>query len=447
MNEQQLKDTAKHACDSIWVIRDMFQFKLFCRKDVNITGFTPSDTITNGDFNGVNIFPFLQDTSMNFNPLWEDFSIIETSESSATVKCDHNILITQNGTSNSVKVYTTFVFSVDESTPLITSAQFTSPDFNYSTENTDILDSGNTNCNLESYYLEIIEDTCDLFIDCDMSEYVLRYNQERYRELFDDNTFYTNPDRWFWNMCSNCIHPDDCERVDIFRKIDMDKRIRNNITTIETSFRIKNSEAGYIWVSLKVITKLSADNKTERMAMIFRKLSNLQLSETEYLEKSRRDSLTNLYNKGYGEYLINTYIENYTPTSTAALILIDLDNFRMVNDTFGHMTGDEILKQFARSLESFFEHGSIIARANGDKFFVFVSNLPSEYEVTKSIDNFTKRMYRTHSELGTSLEIHCSSGVVFLESASQSFRSLYTEAGQALASAKARGKNCFVVAN
>lgn len=451
MNTKILIDSAKRACDSLWIIRDMFQFKLFCHKDVNIIGFAPTDTIKSGNFSGVNVFPFLNDTSMNFNVIWEDYNVTQSSETEAIVSCEHNILINQSAATKSVKIYTTLAFIFKEDTPLITNAHFSSPDFSYSLENsqtpTPCSKETITNVSLDSYYLEVIESTCDLFIDCDMSQYILSYDHERYRQLFDDNTFYTNPDRWFWNMCTNCVHPEDYEKVDIFRKVDMDKRIKNNITSIETNFRIKNSEAGYIWISLKVITKLSKDAKAERLAMIFRRLNNLQLSEVEYLEKTRRDSLTGLYNKNYGEYLVNTFIDSESRSDTSAFVIVDIDNFHLVNDTFGHMTGDEILKQFARSLESFFGQGNIIARSNGDKFFMLISRYPSEYEVTKSIDNFIKSMRHTHYELGTSLDIHCSAGIVFLENKVQSFKKLHSDASNALHSAKIRGKNCFVVAN
>ncbi len=451
MNTQLLKDNAKQALHTIWITRDIFQFKLFCHKDINIIGFSEADTVKSGHFNGVNIFPFLNDTSLSFDIIKEDFTLNSNIESEALVSCEQDISITQNCSSKNVKIYTTLVFRLEDGTPLITNAHFSSPDFSYSLENPNnsaLASKKNiSRKKLESYYLELLEDTCDLFIDCDMNEYVLNYNQTHYRELFDDNTFYTNPDRWFWNMCNNCVHPEDYERVDIFRKVDMDKRIKNNITSIETTFRIKNSALGYIWVNLTVITKISADSKTERIAMIFRKLNNLQLNEIDYLEKSRRDSLTGLYNKSYGEYLINTFIENYTGSTTVALVLTDIDNFHLINDTFGHMTGDEILKQFARSFERFFGEGTIVARATGDKFFILVNRLPSEYEVTKSVDNFLKSMRHSHSESGTSLDVHCSAGVVFLDNCSQSFSGLYSEACAALNSAKERGKNCFVVAN
>lgn len=449
MHTKILIDTAKRACDSLWIIRDMFQLKLLCHKDVNIIGFSPTDTVKSGNFSGINIFPFLQDTSMNFNIIWEDFNVTQDGETEAIVSCEHNILVTQGGDSKSVKIYTTLAFIIKGDTPLITNAHFSSPDFTYSPEKPQNVASSLNSApspSLESYYLEILENTCDLFIDCDMNQYTLKYNYEQYRQLFDDNSFFTNPDRWFWNMCNNCVHPEDYEKVDIFRKVDMDKRIKNNITTIETSFRIKNSEVGYIWVSLKVITKLSKDSKTERIAMIFRKLNNLQLSEVEYLEKTRRDSLTGLYNKNHGEYLVNTFIKNNSRSDTAAFVLVDIDNFRLVNDTFGHMTGDEILKQFSRSLESFFGQGHITARDTKDRFFLLINHYPSEYEITKSIDNFIKSMRHTHHELGTSLDIHCSAGVVFLENNTLSYKKLYSAAEDALYSAKAKGKNCFVVA-
>ena len=449
MYNKQIIETAKHACYSIWTIRDMFQFKLFCRKDINIIGFSPSDNISNGNFSYVNIFPFLQDTSMNFNIIWEDYKITKDSDEEILVECEHNILITQSGSSKEVKIYTKLNFIIEESTPLIKEAIFSSPDFTYSLENAQKKSSKipTSKNSLENYYHDILENICDLFIDCDMNEYVLRYNQQQYVNLFEDNTYFTNPDRWFWNMTGKCVHPDDYDKVDIFRKTDMDKRAKNNITTIDTSFRIKNSTNGYIWVSLKVITKYSKNNTAERIAMIFRKTSSLSHTDIEDVEKSRRDSLTGLYNKSHGELMVNTAVEKFSPSSTVAFLLVDIDNFHVINDTFGHMTGDDILKQFARSFEAFFGQGNVTARATGDKFFTLLNRFPSEYEVTKSVDNFLKHMHRTHYELGTSIELHCSAGVVFVENSTQSFNQLYAQASDALASAKSRGRNCFVIAN
>lgn len=451
ISDTQLKDLAKKACHSLWINKDYFKFKQYCTSDVDIIGFSDSDTIKDGNFDGVNFLPFLHNTSITYEIIHETYKTSAITDCAGIVICELSLSETKGEFKHYIHVYTTFVFGEPNGEALIFNAHFSSPDvIGFNSNNKILSDTDaelannyhNNETDNSQYYKNLLESNCDLLVEMDPKKYELTYNVDKYHALFDDNTNYANPDRWFWHMCNTCVHPDDCERVDVFRKVDIEKRIRNNIDRIETTFRIRNSSVGYIWVKMQVLYKYK-DNQIQHMTIVFNKLDSKHFDEVEFIEKSRRDDLTGVYNKSYGEYLINTYIENYNHSQTCAFMITDIDNFRQVNDTFGHITGDNILIQFSRSLNSFFGNGEIIGRFSGDKFFVLISTMPSQYEVTKSVDNFLKNMHHTHCELGTSLDIHCSAGIVFLGNDVETFDSLYNKGFEALLKAKSKGKNCY----
>lgn len=442
-------DLAMTACHNIWSDRDYFKLKNISTKDVNIIGFCEGDRIENGQFDGVNFFPFLHNTSITYYIMSEDYKTSIVSDDTVIVMSTILLSEEKAGIINYTHVFATFVIVNIEDKLLIKNAHFSSPDLiGFDTINNSLKDRPYIMSELNmstDYYRELVENACDLFIEHDYENYELVYDKDKYQKLFNDDSYFTNPDRWFWHIINNCVHPDDCERLDLFRKVDMDKRIRNNMNHIETSFRIKNPVHGYIWVNLKLFLKFGKKTPIERMAFLFKRLDSTQFNELEYLEKSRRDDLTDLYNKTYSEYLLNKHIENISASHLSAFVLIDLDDFRLINDTFGHLTGDNIMVQFARSLNSFFGNGDLIGRLGGDKFFVLIKTMPSQYEVTKSIDNFLKSMNQTHCELGTSLDIHCSAGIVFIDENIHNFEELNKCAREALKTSKDNGKNQYTI--
>ena len=88
-------------------------------------------------------------------------------------------------------------------------------------------------------------------------------------------------------------------------------------------------------------------------------------------QKIQRDSLTHLYNLEAGKYLANDYINNF-PSSTHALIVLDVDHFKSVNDTFGHLVGNELLVSLAKYLLVHSANDDIVIRMGGDEFVIFI---------------------------------------------------------------------------
>ena len=114
-----------------------------------------------------------------------------------------------------------------------------------------------------------------------------------------------------------------------------------------------------------------AENITEQLVM---------RQEIEiFRQKAGTDYLTGLYNRGKGTELITELLNNMDPeTESHAFIILDLDNFKGLNDTLGHQTGDAALQDVASILQRHFRNYDIICRLAGDEFVVLINNIPEE---------------------------------------------------------------------
>lgn len=93
------------------------------------------------------------------------------------------------------------------------------------------------------------------------------------------------------------------------------------------------------------------------------------------LEFARIDALTGIKNKETLQNEISTYLKNDSSQQLGALFMIDVDNFKTVNDLNGHVIGDEVLKNFGSILKESFTVEDIVGRAGGDEFIVFVKDI------------------------------------------------------------------------
>ena len=91
-------------------------------------------------------------------------------------------------------------------------------------------------------------------------------------------------------------------------------------------------------------------------------------------EKATRDNLTGLYNREYFERTVQALLreEHY---ESGAMIFVDVDDFKQINDTQGHRVGDEVLSWVARQIQGTFRHTDVIARYGGDEFLVFAPHI------------------------------------------------------------------------
>jgi diguanylate cyclase (GGDEF)-like protein len=156
------------------------------------------------------------------------------------------------------------------------------------------------------------------------------------------------------------------------------------------------------------------------------------------------DALTGIYNRRFlqarAEELIDKAVKHERPLSLAFL---DLDRFKLVNDTHGHDVGDEVLKVFVDRIKNQLRSIDLFARFGGEEFVVMLPNL-DEIEAAQAIDNIRKVIHQPYQIDDLSININFSAGVATLSSEKNSYAALLKSADRALYKAKENGRDQVV---
>ena len=168
---------------------------------------------------------------------------------------------------------------------------------------------------------------------------------------------------------------------------------------------------------------------------------NEMMHEYEILEnRVQRDLLTGLYNRSYAESYIDQYFKD--ETCSGILLMLDIDNFKTVNDTLGHLHGDLLLKQFAKIVEDLFFKGDVISRVGGDEFLVLMKSSNTENAAVKA-HAILRRFNHYLSAFPTLSDVGCSIGIAAAPRDGMDFKTLYRNADRALYTVKNSGKHNF----
>lgn len=235
------------------------------------------------------------------------------------------------------------------------------------------------------------------------------------------------------------IHPDDWG---IYLEFSEELRLGKNI--IEIEFRIKNHVGEYIWCQLMGKTIYDDDKKPIR---VIGKLVNIdaQKRELEALEyKATRDPLTGIYNKEVTIKKIDKFISG-NANKIHMLMLIDFDDFKNINDTYGHLQGDRVLIYVIGRIKEIFSEGEIVGRIGGDEFVVFIGNVIDISEATNKARLLKEALDTTYVCGDESIPISGSIGIAVYPEAGLHYEQLMESADQALYQVKEQGKNNFML--
>ena len=166
--------------------------------------------------------------------------------------------------------------------------------------------------------------------------------------------------------------------------------------------------------------------------------NNAKKKELE--DKADTDLLTGLTNKLATERKIKDYMAK-NPNSQSMLFILDVDNFKKINDTMGHAFGDEVLRSLGLQITAIFRASDIIGRVGGDEFMIFLKGIHDEEAIrkeAKKVENFFRSF-----QAGEYVKYvaTASIGVAIFPQEGSDFESLYKAADQGLYKAKKRGKN------
>ncbi|MBT0569563.1 EAL domain-containing protein [Curvibacter sp. CHRR-16] len=193
-----------------------------------------------------------------------------------------------------------------------------------------------------------------------------------------------------------------------------------------------------------VIWFLSRDMQHAQLRLQ-RQLKRLQASERRMAYLAQHDSLTELPNRALACDLLERAMqrsseEGYAPL---ALLFIDMDNFKEVNDTLGHSAGDEFLRCIAERLRSAVRESDIVARQGGDEFLVCLTDVVDDESVRHVAQQILHNMGQPLVLRGLSIVPSCSIGVALFPTHGRSFDELLRYADLAMYQAKEAGRNTY----
>ncbi|HEU4620844.1 MAG TPA: diguanylate cyclase, partial [Burkholderiaceae bacterium] len=174
----------------------------------------------------------------------------------------------------------------------------------------------------------------------------------------------------------------------------------------------------------------------------------LKLAERQLAELARSDTLTGLPNRrAFDEALPAALDRGRASGGVVALMYLDVDYFKKINDTMGHVAGDSVLKEFARRLRASVRQLDFVARIAGDEFIVIVERLKNEEEASLVARKIVDSMRVPFRVGGGDLTVTTSIGVALVRGGRTTVKRLMREADRALYSTKAAGRNGFTVAH
>lgn len=158
---------------------------------------------------------------------------------------------------------------------------------------------------------------------------------------------------------------------------------------------------------------------------------------------AQMDQMTGLYNKVATEMLISKHLERAEPDCFHAMIIIDIDNFKAVNDTMGHIEGDNVLIKVSYNLKGLFRSTDIIGRIGGDEFMVLLVNAPNLDLIHKKAEEICEMFRSTFAGHNDMFKISGSVGISIYGRDGETFKDLYLNADTALYKVKQRGKDMY----
>ncbi|MER2139233.1 MAG: diguanylate cyclase [Succiniclasticum sp.] len=197
---------------------------------------------------------------------------------------------------------------------------------------------------------------------------------------------------------------------------------------------------------LQLIKRPTYDEKgnVNGIIALINDVTKQQLLELELDKRSKTDSLTGLLNKGATEELIRMMLLNYykdnNENSKCALMMIDVDKFKNVNDTLGHAKGDKVLRAIGSIIKSTFKGMDVAGRTGGDEFMVFLRDIEKPDNAMHLAESIEKKTNRLILDEDIHTYVSVSIGISMFPEHGKTFDELYRAADKALYYAKNHGR-------
>ncbi|MEO0947252.1 MAG: PAS domain S-box protein [Cyanobacteria bacterium J06641_5] len=264
------------------------------------------------------------------------------------------------------------------------------------------------------------------------TEEALRASEERYRllaESANDLVCLHDPDGRYLFVSPSCkallgyhqhemvghdpyefVHPEDCDRV---RKEAHDSALLGKLVPV--TYRIRTKSGAYIWLETLTNPIQDSQERTVQLQTTSRNITERVNALELLVHEARHDTLTGLPNRTLLierlEYCLQAQARD--PQQRFAVLFLDLDRFKVINDSLGHPSGDRVLVAIANKLNTLVRGTDLAARLGGDEFVVLLANTPDVRDAVRVAERLLEEL-QTPIELGgREVVVGASIGIVF----------------------------------
>ena len=231
--------------------------------------------------------------------------------------------------------------------------------------------------------------------------------------------------------------------LDTFTPSNVLKAYRNGEESLRYDFMISTDGDTYYWMRITARIFYWNDDDSVRMFVYRQNIDMEKQQEKRMLEQMQKDSLSGLYNKAATQNRIGRILAE-NPDRLDAFIILDIDNFKQVNDTFGHVIGDMVIADFSGILKEQFRKSDVVGRIGGDEFVVFLS-IPSRDWLDDKMKCLVDALRHEFVYETNRCWISASIGVAISPEAGKDFETLYKNADRALYYTKEKGKDGYTI--
>lgn len=195
------------------------------------------------------------------------------------------------------------------------------------------------------------------------------------------------------------------------------------------------------WTEITAKIYSSKISKTLNLILFLKDLDEEEKEKRQLQRSASYDALTGLLNRKSVTEKIEECLLNGKNHDKHALLFIDLDYFKLVNDNLGHPFGDRILKETAKKLKTLFRESDIVGRFGGDEFLVLLRNVSSKKDIEIKSQRVLDELPFCYMENDFEICVTCSIGIATCDGRRKTFDQMYEEADRAMYKAKKDGKN------
>lgn len=275
----------------------------------------------------------------------------------------------------------------------------------------------------------IMNQTNDIIYEWNIKDDSIEYSSNLYKHFGSNYQGKVKVNR---ALKYDSIHPKDRDKIK--KAID---DILSGEEFVETEVRIKDVTATHRWYRVRMSSIFNEYHEPVKVVGIIINIDDEIKQTSLLLKQAQEDSLTGLKNRNTVQREIQNRL--FDKNHCGALLLIDIDNFKVINDTKGHLVGDAVLVNIATKMQQVFRNIDLIGRIGGDEFLIYVET--NDCDV---LSNRAAQLLEMIANLNIEgLKISCSIGIALTPQDGRDFNEIYRKADQALYYVKNEGKNYY----